>query len=169
MCAGPWRHCVLAHHNEPCFTQLPPCTAGQRSQTLHCHLPLHWLATFTGKVKQKEKQLRLFARQTLWALSAKAHSSCFSVHKTSKVTSYYLLPRLIVANEIPNALIEQVCNLLPNEVVFSHKQTKTKQQRGRYIKGGFGQMGHMLSIESRVHQDHSARSIKLAGCLNTWQ
>lgn len=49
--------------------------------------------------------------------------------------SYYLLPRLIVANEIPNALIEQVCNLLPNEVVFSHRQTKTKQQRGRHIKG----------------------------------
>lgn len=105
---------------------------------------------------------RLFIR-------SEAHSSHFSVRKTSKVTSYYLLPRWIVANEIPNALIVQVCNLLPNEVVFSHRQTKTKQQRGRYIKGGFGQMGHMLSIESRAHQDHSARSIKLAGCLNTWQ
>lgn len=30
-------------------------------------------------------------------------------------------------------------------------------------------MGHMLSIESPVHQDHSVGSIKPAGCLNTWQ
>lgn len=124
---------------------------------------------FTGTVKQKEQQLCLFAWQTLEHLFIwrEAHSPHFSVRKTSKVKSYYLLPRLIVANEIPNALIEHVCNLLPNEVVFSHRQTKTKQQRGRYIKGGFGQMGHMLSIESWAHQDHSARSIKLAGCLNT--
>lgn len=90
--------------------------------------------------------------------------------KTSKVTSYYLLPCLTAANEIPDALIEQVGNLLPNEVVFSlfsHRQTKTKQQREAVHKGAFGQMGHMLPIESRVHQDHSANSIKPAGCLNT--
>lgn len=49
-----------------------------------------------------------------------------SVCKTSKVTSYYLLPRLIVANEIPEALIEQVGNLLPNEVVFFSQTNKNK-------------------------------------------
>lgn len=52
-----------------------------------------------------------------------------STGETSKVTSYYLLPRLIVANQIPSVLVEQVGHLLPNEVLFSHRQTKTKQQR----------------------------------------
>lgn len=57
---------------------------------------------------------------------------------TSKVTSYYLLLCLTAANEIPSALIKQVGNLLPNEEVvslFSHRQTKTKQQREAVHKG----------------------------------
>lgn len=70
--------------------------------------------------------LRSANTPSVFLFRAKLILSFFSVRKTSKVTSYYLLARLIVANEIPNALIEQVCNLLPNEVVFSHRQTKTK-------------------------------------------
>lgn len=171
MCAGPWRHrflhttmnlVLLSFHPAPLVSAAKPSTVVSACTDLQT-LQEKW-----NKKKNCFTSLlgKHFERLFIWN---EAHSSRFSVRKTSKVTSYYLLPRLIVANEIPNALIEQVCNLLPNEVVFSHRQTKTKQQRGRYIKGGFGQMGHMLSIESRVHQDHSARSIKLAGCLNTWQ
>lgn len=120
------------------YSAAPPCSTGQRSQTDLQPLQEEW-----NKKKNRFASLlgKLFERLFIWS---EAHSSHFSVCKTSKVTSYYLLPRLIVANEIPNALIEHVGNLLPNEVVFSHRQTKTKQQRGRYIKEPWSDGSHAV-------------------------
>lgn len=85
-------------------------------------------------------------------------------------SSYYLLPCLTVANEIPNALIKQVGNLLLNEVVFSlfsPRQTKTKQQREAVQKRALVRWVTCCPLSLWYHQHHSAGSIKLAGCLNT--
>lgn len=92
--------------------------------------------------------------------------------KASQVTSYYLLPCLTVANEIPNVLIKQVGNLLLNEVafsLFSPRQTKTKQQREAVQKGALVRWVTCCPLSLRYHQHHSADSIKPTGCLNTWQ
>lgn len=51
---------------------------------------------------------------------------------------------------------------------FSQTNKNKTTKRGGAWRS-FGQMGHMLSFESPVHQDHSAGHIKPACCLNTWQ
>lgn len=68
-----------------------------------------------------------------------------------------------MANEIPSTLTERVGNLPLNEVafsLFSPRQTKTKLQSEAVHKGAFGQMGHMLSIESPVPSTPFSRLYK---------
>lgn len=122
MRAGPWRH--LFSHTTKNLVGLHPAPL------------VHRPAVIRMRSEQNEKPFfpTMYLLSLLQCLSiqncqSETQFTHFSVRKTSKVASYYLLPRLIVDNEIPNALMEQVGILLPNEVVFSHRQTKTKQQR----------------------------------------